>query len=61
MKTTMTTTTTTTETVTTTRKKKFVTSNKKNLPLPDNLNAPKNFYEPENNDKYNYPDMKIST
>ena len=62
--TTVTTTTTTTisTVVTTTRRKKILqASNIKNLPDPDHLNAPKNFYEPENNDKYNYPDMKIST
>ena len=58
----MTTTMTTTETtVTTTRRKRLVQSNIKKLPDPAHINAPKNFYEPENNDKYHYPDMKIST
>ena len=62
IKATVTTTTTTTETtVITTRRKKLIRANRMNLPDPDHLNAPKNFYEHENNDKYNYPDMKIST
>lgn len=62
VKATVTTTTTTTETtVVTTRRKKFVRPNRMSLPDPDHINAPKNYYEPENNDKYHYPDMKIST